>query len=258
MNNDRFILITGGTEGIGYELAKIYAAEKNNLFLVARNEIKLLKVKDDLQRRYRVKIKILSVDLSEYAERERLIKYIENKNIDIDSLINNAGVGSYGNFDKNEVENEMRLIDLNVSAVSHLTHYFLRKMKKRNSGGILNIASTAAFSAGPKMANYYASKSYVLSLTEGIHEEAKNEGVSVCCLCPGPVKTNFQLKAGITKSEKAKAYLMSAEEVARIGYKEFKMNKAIIIPGFKNRLLVIGARLLPRSIIRKIVMKTNC
>lgn len=257
MYKEGFVLITGGTEGIGYELAKLYASDKTNLFLVARNEIKLKKVKEDLQRRYRVEVKIFPCDLAIKKEREKLIKHIEENNIHVDSLINNAGIGSFGEFATNKIEDEINLIDLNVTALSHLTHYFLKVMKERKGGGILNVASTAAFSSGPKMANYYASKAYVLSLTEGVHEEAKINGVKVSCLCPGPVKTDFQSKAGINKSEKAKAYLMSAEEVARVGYEGFKANKAIIIPGFKNKILVFATRLLPRSIIRKIVMKTN-
>lgn len=258
MDDNRFVLITGGTEGIGYELAKLYANDKKNVFIVARDEIKLQKIKEDLQMRYRVKVKILSVNLANYKEREKLIKHIEEKKMEIEVLINNAGVGTFGEFDKNNIENEMELIELNIAALSHLTHYFLKQMKDRNRGGILNIASTAAFSAGPKMANYYASKAYVLNLTEALHEESKNNNVVISCLCPGPVKTNFQQKAGIKKSEKAKSYLMSAEEVARIGYDGFKSKRVIIIPGLKNKLLVFGAKILPRSILRKIVMKTNC
>ena len=119
------------------------------------------------------------------------------------------------------------------------------------------MASTAAFCSGPRMAAYYASKAYVLNLTEAIYEECKEYGIKVSCLCPGPVKTSFQSKAGINKSESAKKYLMDAEEVAKISYKEFKKGKLIIIPGIKNKLLVMGNKFLPRSISRKIIMKTN-
>ena len=130
-------------------------------------------------------------------------------------------------------------------------------MIENKSGGILNVASTAAFASGPKMATYYASKAYVLNLTEAIHEELRAFGVKISCLCPGPVRTSFQSKAGINKSEKAKKYLMDADIVAKVGYEEFKKGKVIIIPGFKNKILVKANRLLPRAISRKIILKTN-
>ncbi|MGL4330661.1 MAG: SDR family NAD(P)-dependent oxidoreductase, partial [Clostridium sp.] len=125
------------------------------------------------------------------------------------------------------------------------------------NGGVLNVASTAAFCSGPRMAAYYASKAYVLNLTEAIYEEYKDNGIKISCLCPGPVKTSFQGKAGIKKSEAAKKYLMDAEEVAKICYKDFNRGRLIIIPGMKNKLLVIGNKLLPRNISRKIILKTN-
>ena len=131
------------------------------------------------------------------------------------------------------------------------------KIIECKNGGILNVASTAAFCSGPRMAAYYASKAYVLNLTEAIYEEYKDNGIKISCLCPGPVKTSFQGKAGIKKSEAAKKYLMDAEEVAKICYKDFNRGRLIIIPGMKNKLLVIGNKLLPRNISRKIILKTN-
>ena len=141
--------------------------------------------------------------------------------------------------------------------ITKLTKYFLPKIIECKNGGILNVASTAAFCSGPRMAAYYASKAYVLNLTEAIYEECKDSGIRISCLCPGPVKTTFQDKAGIKKSESAKKYLMDAEEVAKVSYKDFKKGKLIIIPGMKNKLLVIGNKLLPRRISRKIILKTN-
>ena len=148
-------------------------------------------------------------------------------------------------------------IDINIKALTQLTKYFLPKIVECKNGGILNVASTAAFCSGPRMAAYYASKAYVLNLTEAIYEEYKDNGIKISCLCPGPVKTSFQGKAGIKKSEAAKKYLMDAEEVAKVCYKDFNKGKLIIIPGMKNRLLVMGNKILPRSISRKIILKTN-
>lgn len=175
----------------------------------------------------------------------------------MDYLINNAGIGSFGFFHKGECGFEENLININIISLTNLTKYFLEKMIEKNHGGIMNVASTAAFIGGPKMAMYYSSKAYVLSLTEALHEEVKDLGIRVSCVCPGPVKTSFQSKAGIKKSEKAKKYLMDAEKVAKIAYEGFFKGKAIIIPGHKNKLLVWGTKLLPRSISRKIILKNK-
>jgi short-subunit dehydrogenase len=202
-------------------------------------------------------VEIIQVDLSVDKYCEKIIKIVKEKNLTVDNLINNAGIGSFGFFNEEEEGFEEKLININIIALTYLTKYFLKKMIKRGSGGIMNVASTAAFVGGPKMAMYYSSKAYVLSLTEALHQEAKCLGVRVSCLCPGPVKTSFQEKAGIKKSENAKKYLIGAEVVAKEAYLGFLKGKAIIIPGFKNKLLVLGNKLIPRSLSRKIILKSN-
>lgn len=251
-----YVLITGGSEGIGFELAKLFAGDKHNLILVARNRDKLNKAKEELIK-YDIDVKVISLDLSSMEECDKLIKFVEDNNIIIDTLINNAGVGSFGEFKDISWEHEEKLIDINIKALTKLTKYFLPKIVQLNKGGILNVASTAAFCGGPKMASYYASKAYVLNLTEAIAEEIKGANVRISCLCPGPVKTSFQGKAGIEKSESAKKYLMDANDVAKEGYMGFKKGKVIIIPGFKNKFLVTINRFAPRSIVRKVILKTN-
>lgn len=255
-NEIRYTLITGASTGIGYELAKLFARYNHNLILVARNKSKLETVKNELSK-YNLDIKILSADLSKSEDIENIFNFVERNNINIDILVNNAGIGSFGDFNDIEWKKEEELIDINIKSLTRLTKYFLPKIVELKNGGILNVASTAAFCSGPRMATYYASKAYVLNLTEAIYEEYKNTGINISCLCPGPVKTSFQGKAGIKKSNAAKKYLMDAEEVARICYKDFKRGKSIIIPGKKNKLLVIGNKFLPRSISRKIVLNTN-
>lgn len=257
MGRESYTLITGGTKGIGLELAKLFAKDKNNLLLVARNELELIKVKELLEKEFNICVKVLGLDLSVDNSCEKLFEFVDEKNIVVDNLINNAGVGSFGYFDNVSEEKDINLIEINIVALTKLIKYFLPKMKERKQGGILNVASTAAFVGGPKMSTYYSSKAYVLTLSEALYEEGKNFGVKVCCLCPGPVKTSFQENAGIVKSEKAKKYLMDADFVAREGYEGFKRGKAIIIPGFKNKVMVIGAKFLPRGIIRKIIFSTN-
>lgn len=257
MNSTRnYTLITGASTGIGYELAKLFAKDRHNLILVARDEGKLETAKNELSK-CNVEVKILSLDLSKSEDIQGLFNYVEMNKLNVDILVNNAGIGTFGDFSEIEWVKEEALIDINIKVLTKLTKYFLPKIIECKNGGILNVASTAAFCSGPRMAAYYASKAYVLNLTEAIYEECKDTGIKVSCLCPGPVKTGFQGKAGINKSESAKKYLMDAEEVAKITYKEFNKGKLIIIPGVKNKLLVLGNKFLPESISRKIILKTN-
>ncbi len=257
MNSTRnYTLITGASTGIGYELAKLFAKDRHNLILVARDEGKLETAKNELSK-YNVEVKILSLDLSKSEDIQGLFNYVEMNKLNVDILVNNAGIGTFGDFSEIEWVKEEALIDINIKVLTKLTKYFLPKIIECKNGGILNVASTAAFCSGPRMAAYYASKAYVLNLTEAIYEECKDSGIRISCLCPGPVKTTFQDKAGIKKSESTKKYLMDAEEVAKVSYKDFKKGKLIIIPGMKNKLLVIGNKLLPRRISRKIILKTN-
>ncbi|MCD2503030.1 SDR family oxidoreductase [Clostridium sp. NSJ-145] len=254
--DNNYVLITGASSGIGYELAKLFKRDGYNLILVARDKEKLQMAVDKLNNE-KNKIIMLDVDLSREDEVDKLIKYINKNEIDINILVNNAGIGSFGEFAEIDWKTEEKLIDINIKALTKLTKYFLPKMIEKKSGGILNVASTAAFASGPRMATYYASKAYVLNLTEAIHEEVKEYGINISCLCPGPVRTSFQSKAGIKKSEKAKKYLMNADIVAKVGYDKFKKGEVIIIPGFKNKVLVNANKLLPRAISRKIILKTN-
>ncbi|MDR3594876.1 SDR family oxidoreductase [Clostridium sp.] len=254
---EKYTLITGGSDGIGFELAKIFAENRHNLIIVARNKSKLEKVKNKLEKEYKIKVQIISCDLSLNKSCEDIIRIVEEKNFIVDNLINNAGIGSFGFFNEAKDGFEEKLININIIALTTLTKYFIKDMIKRREGGILNVASTAAFVGGPKMSMYYSSKAYVLSLTEALHDEVKDFGVRVSCLCPGPVKTTFQEKTGIRKSKKAKKYLMDAKKVADKAYAEFLKGKAIIIPGYKNKLLIIGNKLIPRSWSRMIILKSN-
>lgn len=258
MNNfKKYTLITGGSEGIGLELAKLFAADKHNLIIVARDRKKLINTKLYLEKQYGVVVEIIVIDLSVNKSCEELIKIVEEKNLIVDNLINNAGIGSFGLFHNGQDGFEENLININITSMTKLTKYFLKKMIENGEGGILNVASTASFIGGPKMSIYYASKAYVLSLTEAIHEEAKKYGIRVTCLCPGPVKTSFQEKSGIIKSEKAKKYLMTPDRVAKDAYNGFLKNKTIVIPGWKNKLLVLATKIIPRSLSRKVILQTN-
>ena len=251
-----YTLITGGAKGIGYEIAKRFAKEGSNILLVARDIERLVEVKNEFSK-FNIKVEILKIDISKDNEIESMFKYIKENEIEIENIINNAGVGSFGEFKDTNNENNDDLIKININALTKITRCFLPQLLEKNRGGILNIASTAAFCAGPKMGIYYASKAYVLNLTEAIHEECRGSNVKISCLCPGPVKTEFQNKAGIVKTEAAKKYLMDAKIVANIGYEGFIKGKVIIIPGFKNKLLVLGNKFLPRVISRRIINSIN-
>lgn len=249
-------LITGATAGIGYELAKLYAKDENNLILVARDEERLKEVKDELEF-YNIKVYTITLDLSEDNSCEKVLDFVNKKNLSVDILINNAGVGSFGYLSEIEMKKELKLIDVNIRALTELTKIFLPSMIEHGEGAIMNVASTAAFCAGPKMATYYASKSYVLNFTEALYEELKGSEIKVSCLCPGPVKTSFQEKSGIKKKESAKKALMTAKDVAEIAYRDFKKGKLIIIPGFKNKLIITLNKLIPRSLSRKMILMMN-
>lgn len=255
--DNRYTLITGGTEGIGLEIAKLFAKDKHNLFIVSRNRDKLEATQNFLKEEYKIKVVILDIDLIVDNSCEKIYEFVDKNNLIVDNLINNAGIGSFGFFHEEEEGFQEKIININIIALTNLTKHFIKDMIKRGEGGILNVASTAAFVGGPKMAMYYSTKAYVLSLTEALHNEVKSLGIRVSCLCPGPVKTRFQEKAGVKKSEKMKKLMMSPEDVAKEAYKGFKKGKAIIIPGKKNRILVLGNKILPRSLGRKLVAISN-
>ena len=175
-NLNTYTLITGGTEGIGLELAKLFAADKHNLIIVARNQEKLEDIKIKFEKEYKIDVETIQADLCVDKSCEKIIKIVEEKKFIVDNLINNAGIGSFGFFCEAEDGFEEKLININIITLTILTKYFIKDMIKRGEGGILNVASTAAFVGGPKMSMYYSSKAYVLSLTEAIHDEVKNLG----------------------------------------------------------------------------------
>ena len=237
-------LITGASSGIGKSIAQYLASMKYDLILVGRDKQKL----EELQKSLGVESKIIIADLSDITKVKEI--YVLTKNDDIDILINNAGFGLFGSFAETDLNSELEMIRTNVEAVHLLTKMFLRDMKKRNTGYILNVASLAAFGPGPLMATYYATKSYVNNLTEAINEELRREksNVFVCSLCPGPVDTHFNDTAGV----KFSIAPLSSDYVARYAINQMFKHKVVIIPGFKMRLSMFFRRFISRKVIRKI------
>lgn len=249
-----YTLITGASGGIGYELAKIFAKNGYNLILVARNIAKLEEIKEELNN---VKVEIIGMDLSLPNSSDSLIAIIEERKLEVEYLINNAGIGVYGEFVNTSIEKEEKLINLNILTLTKLTKYFLKKMKERNNGGIINVASVASFQAGPLMAVYYASKAYVLSFTEAIKEEIRGSNISITALCPGATATNFEKSSDLADNSDLfkKSIVHTPEYVAQKGYEALMNNKTIEIVGIINKLMIISQRFVPRSIITKIVKK---
>lgn len=237
------VLITGASGGIGYEFASLYAQEKYSLILVTRDIVKLEKIKIDFEGRYGIQVDILVIDLSLVDSVQKLIDNLDDKKIDI--VINNAGVGEVGAFIENDIKKIISMINLNITTLTEITHYFAKIMAKNGGGKILNIASTASFQPIPTFAVYSATKAYVLNLGEAINYELKNSGVIVSTLCPGATITNFDKSANARNIKHLTKGAMSPKEVAKAGVKQLQNNKMTVIVGFKNKFLAFTSSISP-------------
>jgi uncharacterized protein len=247
------VLITGASSGIGRELAHLFASDRYRLVLVARNRSALHQLSDDLRSRYGVEARVSPSDLAHPSAPSDLYQELQEAGIVLDVLVNNAGFGGSGPFAETDWNNEAEMIQVNIVAVTHLTKLFLPQICSRR-GKLLNVASVAAFLPGPYTAIYYASKAFVLHFTEALAEELSGSGVTVTCLCPGPVETNFHKRAHVGGSSRAYGPLfMDVREVARAGYEGMKQGKRVVIPGWKNRLLTEMLRLVPRNTVTRMV-----
>jgi uncharacterized protein len=255
MGDRKTALITGASFGIGLELARIFAREGHNLVLVARSADKLRQLASELEKAHGTRSLILAADLSDPGAAAYVLDQTNRANIVVDILVNNAGFGQYGFFADNDMEECLRQIQLNVTTLTHLTRLYLPEMLARKDGRILNVASTAAFQAGPLMAVYYATKAYVLHLSEAIANELQGTGVTVTCLCPGPTATEFQERAKITGIPLTKYGTMDARTVAEDGYRALMAGKPVAISGFKNWLVAQSVRFAPRRMATAVARK---
>jgi short-subunit dehydrogenase len=241
-------LITGASSGIGADLARLFAREGYDLVLVARGEAKL--------RELGLPATIIAADLTDPAAPQRIADALRAKSIDVDVLVNNAGVGVAGAFVETDLQAELAMIQLNVVALTHLTKLLLPGMVARRRGHVLNVASTAAFQPGPLMAVYYATKAYVLSFSEAIAEELRDSGVTVTALCPGPTETGFAAAANMSGT---RLFTMmrpgDSRAVAEAGYEAMKRGRRVVVPGLKNKLLAQSVRVSPRRLVTTIVRK---
>lgn len=243
------VLVTGASSGIGRDIAREFAKRDYEIVLVARNVERLEALKEELKKEYEVKVEYLSVDLS---KRENCID-LYNKVKDVDVLVNNAGLGDFGEFSETELTKDFSIIDTNITSVHVLTKLYLKDMKEKNSGRILNVASIAGFMPGPLMATYYASKNYIVRLSEAIREELHKakSNVKISILCPGPVKTNFNNVANV----KFELSSLSSEYVARYTVEKVLKDKFYIVPGTMIKVGKCLAKIVPTPIVAKVCYK---
>lgn len=249
------VLVTGASGGIGMELARCFAKDGYDLVLAARSGKQLEALARSLADEFHISVVPISCDLSQIGAGARLMKEIDTQGIAVNVLVNNAGYGQRGAFFESNIAGQLGMVDLNVRALVELTGLVWPRIVKGGRGGVLNVASTAAFQPGPMMAVYSATKAFVLSFTEALWEEARNTGVCVSCLCPGATATGFAEHAGMNDTHLYRTRVMSAERVARLGYQAFNSNRRIRITGPINALMVYAGRFSPRRLVLKIARR---
>jgi short-subunit dehydrogenase len=255
--SDGAALITGASSGIGLELAKLFAQDGHDLVLVARRGDRLRELAAELASHHRVRSTVITADLADPDTPGEIARSVEAAGIEIRYLVNNAGYGLAGRFAETDLSNELRMIQVNVSALTHLTKLFLPGMLARHEGAILNVASTAGFVPGPLMAVYYATKAYVISFSDALAEEVTGSGATVTVLCPGATRTEFWAVAGMDATARLlrRPWVADAASVARAGYDGLRAGKRIVIPGLANKVMVQSMRVAPRVLLAKIARR---
>ena len=241
-------LVTGASNGIGLELARVLAREGWDLVITARNQEALHALASELSSATRAAVHVVAADLATPGGARLLMDDITSAGLTVDALVNNAGFGLFGPFATTPLDREQQMIDLNIGALVTLTKFCLPRMIERRRGRVLNVASTAAFLPGPNMAVYYATKAFVLSFSEAIGDELRGTGVTVTTLCPGPTRTAFQQVAGMEKSRLFQRTTMGMVEVAEAGYRGMLAGRPVVIPGATNRMVPLLVRMVPRRL----------
>jgi hypothetical protein len=247
------VLITGASSGIGRALADCFARDDYDVVLLARSEDDLQAAADTLASEYGVETHVLPADLSAADAAATVDEALRERGLTIDVLVNNAGFGARGRFAELDAERQAAMIQVNVTALAQLTRHLLPGMLERGRGGVLNVASTAAFQPGPYMAVYYATKAFVLSFSEALTEETRGTGVTVTCLAPGPTNTAFADRADLGDAPLFDlGATMTPEAVAKAGYRAFRKGGALEIPGVANKAGAAATRFVPRAVARKV------
>jgi short-subunit dehydrogenase len=247
-------LVTGASAGIGIDLAECFARDGYDLILTARGEPALREVAQRLAGAHGVKADIIALDLGAQGGGQKLHDEIKSRGLKVDVLVNNAGYGHAGALTSSDLQTQLGMIDLNDRALVELTYLFWNDMIANKRGGVLNVASTAAFQPGPLMAVYYASKAFVLSFSQAMYEEGREHSVHVSCLCPGPTVSKFRERAGTGNTRLGKnSKVMASMPVAAAGYRAFKQNRPVIVTGAQNSFQAGMVKFLPRKQLLKIV-----
>ncbi len=241
-------LITGASRGIGLELAREFARHNFDLVLVARDGKRLDEAAEGLKRDFGVDVHTIVADLSSADAPQAIFDRIGDQRISVDVLVNNAGVGSYGNFADTDMDQELQMMQINMLSLTHLTKLFLRQMLTRKRGRIVNVSSLGGYQpGGPKFAVYFATKSFVLSFSKALCVELRGTGVSVTAICPGPVDTNFK-DANNLGDTKVYRFAMTPESVAKSAYRGIMRRRSVVVPGLISKILAIAGELPPRRI----------
>jgi len=247
-------LITGASKGIGKEFVIEFAKNKIDVIMVARSQKLLHEHAQFVEKKFKTKVHVISLDLSMQNAAEEVYQAVNKKGLVVNYLVNNAGFGDYGEFANSDLKKQSDMINLNILTLTKLTHLFVQDMKKHKQGKILNLASVAAFQPGPMMSVYFATKHFVLGFSEAIHEELKPYNIQVTALCPGPTESDFGKVANFKMLKNPKASRFpSSKDVAKYGYKMMMKGRVVAIHGLRNTIMTTLVRAVPRSIVRKIV-----
>ncbi len=250
-------LVTGASSGLGVDFARQLAERGHDLILVARNAERMEVLAAELSEKYKVRCHVIPQDLSRAGSARELVVKLSAMKLDVDILINNAGYGVGGEFVQSDFSEMAGMLQLNMNTLAELTHLLLPPMLERKQGRILNVASTAAFQAGPWMAGYYASKAFVLSFTEALAVELEDSGVSITALCPGPTKTEFFDRARMQGSRLKDLVMADSDRCARNGLDAMFRGQVLIVDGLLNQVSVLSTKLLPRSMTRRVAAHLN-
>jgi short-subunit dehydrogenase len=243
-------IITGASGGIGYEIALLFAKQKIDILIVARNKQKLNDIKWAIEQQFKITVYCVATDLSIRDGFVDIDNCVKVNKLSVTFLVNNAGFGDYGFFTERSMEKYSEMLGLNVISLTELTYYYAKQMIKNGKGRILNVASTAGIQPDPYFAVYGASKAYVISLTEAIHKEFEKSGVTATVLSPGATKTEFMERADMNDAKLYESGVMTAKEVAEVGFEGMMKGKLHVIPGFKNRILAFFSSITPSSKLR--------
>ena len=247
-------LVTGASSGIGVEIARQLAARGHGVTLAARRKDRLVKLAKELSERHGIRAETVACDLASPAARRRMISTIDDRGLQVDVLVNNAGFGSAGRFQELDQEAELQMVRTNVEAVIDLCGTYVPRMVDRGSGAVLNVASVAAYQPIPRQATYAATKAFVLSFTEALHVDLRGTGVTATALCPGPTKTEFGDAAGIPEELfEIPGLVYSAEQMAVAGVHAMEKSRRVVVPGPTNVVGAIGGRMLPRRLVLELV-----